>query len=502
VLSLSAVALAASADTTFDFEGSNPLNSPLVGGDKSYFSATTDQARSGSKSLKFADPGPLPFESFTYDVEPTALTSGTITIWFYDARGMSAFSANPVAAKWGGAILLEDKNNPADFGAVEICELPYGGGRYYATEGSVDRQVAGDKFDSSALLPARSVGFHRVTFNVGPAESTITIDGVTTLEVGAPGGDKTLRIRIMCGSPCNGGAPAGTPGLPPGYQANWYLTAPGTSFAPPSTAPWIYYDDIAINATHPSAATATCGFEAGEYDTYAIPHPVPIPANDNPRMANFVNQWAPVTSATVAHSGANACYYAHPPYAFRSVTFDLSGMPAGSQARLWFYDARGPEALQTTFGGSIIVENGSDPSEFTDVEIWNFPYPASSDPTPGGPNYYLCPRPIPGTSSGFESRVFGNRTVGWHEVAITMENTTSSISVDGLGSGAFVGPGLNKSPRLRLMADSASSGGYANWTTVDPLQHVYFATYDPYVYYDDITIPSNPAGVRDWALFE
>ena len=489
------------APVVFDFEGTNPLSSPLVSGDVKFFAPTTDQAHGGTKSLKFIEPGAGFFENFTYDIAPTPLNTGTVSVWFYDQRGMAAFSANPVAAKWSGSIILEDSSNPADFVAIEVSELPYGGGRYYASEGAVDRGVLGDIFDAGVLsTAARSVGWHQVTFNIGATESTVSVDGTTAVEVGGPGGDKTLRLRFMNGSAGNGSAPTGTPGLPPGYQPNWFTTASGTEFAPPAAQSWIYFDDIAINAVTPAVASHTNGFESGEYDTFMIPHPVLIPANDNPRMADFVNQWEPQTTS-IAHGGSNVAYFKNNPEPFRSVAFDLSGVPDGGQVSFWFYDARGPEALQTLFGASFMIESGSNPENFLAAEVWNFPYPMSSDPTPGGPNYFLTVRPIPGTSAGFESRVFGNRTIGWHEVVITMNNADSTMAIDGISSGAFKGPGLADSPKLRLMADSASSGGYSNWRTVDPLAHIYFETIDPYVYYDDITIPTTTAGVADWSVY-
>ncbi len=489
------------APIVFDFEASNPLSSPIVSGDVKFFAPTTDQAHGGTKSLKFIEPGAGFFESFTYDVAPTVLQTGTVSVWFYDERGMAAFNPNPLAARCSGSIILEDQNNPSDFVAIEVNELAYGGGRYFGTEGSVDRGTIGDNFDSGATSSVgRAVGWHQVTFTVGATASTLSVDGVAAVDVGGPGGNKTLRLRFMNGSAANGSAPVGTPGLPPGYMPNWVTTAPGTEFARVAARSWIYFDDIAINALTPAVASHTNGFESGEYDTFLIPHPVLIPANDNTRMAGFVNQWEPETTG-IAHGGSNVAYFKNNPEAFKSVAFDLSGVPNNGQVSFWFYDARGPEALQTLFGASFMVESGSNPENFLAAEVWNFPYPMSSDPTPGGPNYFLTIRPVPGTSAGFESRVFGDRTIGWHEVVITMTNADSTISIDGFSSGAFKGPGLSDSPKLRLMADSASSGGYSNWRTVDPLAHIYFETVDPYVYYDDITIPTTTAVVTDWSVY-
>ncbi|MBX7246977.1 MAG: hypothetical protein K1X53_15880 [Candidatus Sumerlaeaceae bacterium] len=501
-----ALATNARAATTFDFESTNPLSSALVSGDKSYFGITTEQAKYGSQSIKFVDPGPEYFESWTYDL-PFSLTSGTISLWFYDANGTATLQANPTLAKWGGSIILEDKNSPADFGAVEISELPYGGGRYYGSEGNTDRQTASFIFDS-ANFPLRTVGWHKVEFQIGATESIITVDGLASTRVGAPGGNKTLRLRVMDGSAGNGSAPVGTPGLPPGYQPNWYLTT--VPFAPPTRNPWVSYDDLTISAQTPSAQTHTMGFEvsptppAESYDRNAIPFPVPISAYDNIYMKKFVNQWDVTTSASFVRTGTQAAYYRNPAPSFKSIAFDLSSVTAGNAVTLWFYDTRGPENSQTEFGGTVAIENGTTPSEFLGVEIWNFPYPASGDPTPGGPNYYLTRGSSSGTPvDSFDSRIFGNRTISWHKVVITVNATDSTITVDGIGDATRKGPGLNKNPKLRIMADSATAGGFANYTNVDELGHVYFATRSPYVYYDQVIINDTPsAAVEDWSIYE
>lgn len=496
----------AHALTIFDFESTDPLNQSLVSGNKANFAVTTEQARSGSQSIKFVDAKLEPFESWTYDL-PFAVTSGTVTVWFYDARGPAAFQPNPIQARWGGSIILEDANNPADFVAVEICDLPYFGGRYYGTEGIVDRKVSPDKFDGPCF-PLRSVGWHRVDFTLGPTETNVFVDGLPATEVAGPGTTtQTLRLRIMHGSASNGSVTGAPPGfLPPGYQPNWFTTA--AAFAEPEDILWVFYDDLSIVANTPAPNTHTMGFEiisgTPEYDTYAVPFPVPVPANDNVYMNGFVNQWETTTTAAYVRSGVQSASFVRNPHAFRSVAFDLSGQPAGSLVQVWFYDARGPEALMTNYGGSIILESGINNADFTAVEIWNHPYPASGDPTPGGPNYYLTKGQASGTPpNSFDSRVFGNRTVGWHRVDITLGAATSTITVDGIGDPAkAVGPGLNTNPKLRLMADSATAGGYSNWRTVNELQHVYgHITLAPYVYYDDLVIGGS-AAARDWALFE
>ena len=480
-----------SADVAFDFENPNPLNSSIVSGNKVNFATTGEQTHGGSKAIKFVDPAPEPFESWTYSA-PFNITSGTITVWVYDSRGASAFQANPSFAKWGGSVILEDAANQSDFGAVEISELPYGPTRYYATEGATDRGVLGDKFDSNSL-PTRSVGFHKVEFQVGVTDTIVTVDGVAADEALAPGGaGRTLRLRIMADSATVGGF------------NNWATTTTLQSLG--TAQEWLFYDDIVFDAQLPAVATHSMGFEApggnAEYDTAgSFMGPAPF---DNTNMAGFVNQWDISTSAATVHSGDNSASFTNPAAKFKSIAFDVSAATPGTTATVYFYDTEGTSTAFDKMGGSIIIENGSNPSEFMAVEIWNAPYPQlpTPDPTPGGANYYLTK-----SGSALASRKFGNRGIGWHKVEIGLYATHSVIYVDGVvdsqGTGIVQGPGLDKSPRIRLMGDSASSGGFDNYTTVGELQTTYLQTRDPYVYYDDITLPiPGPSCVTDWALFQ
>ena len=255
VLALAFVPVAVRAVTVFDFESTDPLNQSIVSGNKANFAVTTEQARSGSQSIKFVDTQLEPFESWTYDL-PFAVTSGTVTVWFYDARGALAFQPNPLQARWGGSIIIEDANNPADFVAVEICDLPYFGGRYYGSEGIVDRLVSPDRFDG-ASFPFRSVGWHRVDFTLGPTQTNVFVDGLPASEVAGPGTTtQTLRLRIMHGAAGNGSVTGAPPGLlPPGYQPNWYTTA--APFAEPADLVWVFYDDLSIVADTPAPNTHT-----------------------------------------------------------------------------------------------------------------------------------------------------------------------------------------------------------------------------------------------------
>ena len=73
--------------------------------------------------------------------------------------------------------------------------------------------------------------------------------------------------------------------------------------------------------------------------------------------------------------------------------------------------------------------------------------------------------------------------------------------MDGIGDPTKLGPGLNTSPKLRLMGDSATSGGFANWVGLSEIGGNYVASTAPYVYYDDLFIPV-VLSARNWALYE
>jgi hypothetical protein len=314
----------------------------------------------------------------------------------------------------------------------------------------------------------------------------------------------------MAGSAGNGNAPVGTPGLPPGYQANWFTTTANLGTAYNSATPWVFYDDLTFNAELPSTAIHTQGFEivngTPEYDQAGFfmgPSP-----NDNTFMKGFVNQWDVTTTTTFVRNGLQSAYFKNSTPAFKSLVFDLSGSQPNTTATVWFYDAKGPISQFPVFdmGGAIMVENIANPADFLALEIWTAHYPTSTDPTPGAPNYYLT-RGQPSMPVGnLFSRKFGNRTIGWHRVDIFLTNSSSTIRVDGVtnsDNGATVtGPGLSSGLRLRLMADSPTSGGFANYTSINEVQANYFSTLSPYVYYDDISLPIAPAAVKDWVLFE
>ena len=489
----------ARAQLHLDFETTGQLQNTIVGGDTALFTEAPGLSHGGgSKALKFSPPATQSYRSFTYD-EPTGMTTGTITIWFYDVTG-STTVLSPLDATWGLSIILEDADNPSDFGAVEICDLPYGATRpYYATEGSVNR-LTPQTFDSS-LPMTRSLGWHRVDFTVGQTITLISVDGAPASRCAAPGGEKNLRLRFMADSASVGGF------------SNW-TTNPGPSY--PAAPGKVYIDDIAFAETFPAAETRTLGFEGSgataDYDIVSeFMGPTP---HSEPLMSGFVNTFDIGTTTT--HAGTGAAVFANGTPPLQSLTFDLAGLDSSTTqtATVWFHDALGAEGLADKLGGAIILEDGSNPANFIALEIWNFPYPFD----PGIPNYYLTARPFPsgntGNGSGFYSRYFGDRSIGWHKVEIVMNATSSRILVDGIenanGLGRVTGPGLNANPRLRIMADSPSMGGSDNYASnalwLDPtspeLNILYLTKDADYVRFDDITLPLAVTATKAWMVYE
>lgn len=491
------LAVPAQAQLHLDFETTGQLEAAIVAGDKAMFTEVSGQSHGGgSKALRFVPPAKQSFRSFTYD-EPTGMTSGTITVWFYDVLGTPAVGS-PTQFAWKMSIILEDANNPSDFGAVEIANLPYGAAQpYYPTEGSVNR-FASNTLDSAINAP-RSQGWHRVDFVVGTTVSLIRVDGATATRVGAPGSDKTLRLRFMADSATVGGF------------SNWTSTT-GSSY--PADPGLIYIDDISFNESLPTAEVRTLSFEgSGATADYDIVDEFMGPApHSEPLMQGFVNHFDVGTTVTHPGAGANAATYTGGTPVLQSLTFDLSGLDLSSThtATVWFYDSLGANADSDKIGGAIMVENGTDPSNFIAMEIWNFQYPFSA----GDPNYYLTSRPIPATTTGFFSSYFGDRSIGWHRVDIILTETSSRILVDGIendnATSLRLGPGLNTNPKLRIMADSPSMGGFNNYATsalwLDPsspeLNILYLDKTSDYVVFDDITVPQAVTAARQWMVYE
>ncbi|HMX62018.1 MAG TPA: hypothetical protein PKD58_03035, partial [Candidatus Sumerlaeota bacterium] len=189
---LAAVAFAtaaavAPAVVTFDFEDPSQLDNALFGGDKKYFTTTTEQGDASANSFRFDYSTPDAFQSFTYDI-PITMTDGTISLWFYDSVGPVAGFA---PTKWGGSIILEDASAPADFLAVEIWDGAYppsgdptpGAPNYFLSRGTATPTV-GASFNSR-YFGDRSVGWHNVVFTLSGASSTVSVDGISNSE-GAP----------------------------------------------------------------------------------------------------------------------------------------------------------------------------------------------------------------------------------------------------------------------------------------------------------------------------
>jgi len=489
----------AAAQTTFDFEGPTPTNSPLISGDQANYIASTDQAISGTQSLKFDYSTPDAFQSWTYDM-PFTLTDGTISVWFHDSVGPEA-----LGTKFGGSIILENVNDPSDFIAVEIWNFPYpasgdpspGVPNYYLTR-STNPSAA---MLYSRYFGDRSIGFHQVVFNVTGAGSSVTVDGIQNANgagvVSGPGGTGGLRLRFMAWSATDGGF------------GNWTTDTDPT----PSidiVSPYITIDDLVITATAPAANTRAEGFEIESGTaTYDAPTEFMGPSGfDNPFMKNLVPQWNPITEAARVHSGAQAFAFTNEDPVFKSLAIDLSSATPGT-ITLNMYDTLGPDLGFDKIGGAVILEQTSNPANFIALEVWNAPYPASADPSPGVANYYLTKGVGGSQATSLYSRYFGDRTVGWNTVTIELGATSSKILVNGIENanlgGLVTGPGLNDGVTLRIMNDSPTCGGFTNYA--DPatteLQYLYLGKTEPYLLFDDITVPvGGPSAAGDWNLYE
>jgi hypothetical protein len=480
------LASAAPAQIVFDFEtaGQFAANS-AVSGDIAFFTETTAQALTGSYSLAFNPSAKKPFQSFTYD-DPTDMESGTITVWFYDTLGPAA----PLY-QWGMSILLENANDPSDFGAVEVVRTP-GLGRYCGSEGSVDRLINPDRFDSNNF-PIRTVGWQRVDFDVTPTITTVRVNGVASTEIAAPGSNAgPLRLRIMADSATAGGF------------SNWTAATSGYPALPGA----VYIDDIRFERTAPTAAAFDFGFETSDsIDTPAVF--MGPPANNNPDKRGFFHTFE-VTTAQ-ARTGTRSAAFADNVPAFLNVEIDLSSATPGT-ITIPFYDSFGANTAFDKIGAAIMIEHGANPANFMALEIWNAPY-AGGEPTP---TYYLTARPIP-FGTGFYSRYFGPRSVGWQTLTIDLQPTYTRFTVNGIGANRadgnaiYDGPGLNTNPKLRIMADSPSLGGFMSWKNntgwTDPgspeLNALYLDVATPYVFFDNISLPLPPiSNVNHWEMFE
>ncbi len=491
----------ATAVVDFDFETDDQFDgNSEISGDLGFWVESTDynSTASGARSLRFDGSVKEDFRSFTYDV-PISLDEGSISVWFYDTVGAGTGSS----FEWRMSIILEDADNPADHGAVEIADLPYGSLSYYGSEGSVDRLVAPDTFESGTF-GVRSVGWHEVVFDVTPTVTTISVNGNTGVQVAAPGSDVgPLRLRFMADSASAGGF------------GNWTAAASGF----PAEPELVYIDDVTFTATAPTAATDILDFEDSdvsglgngsgdpEYDTVAVF--MGPPAYNETNMQGFINSFDKSTAQS--HSGTNSAAFVNGDPTFKSIVIDLS-MASPGTITIPFYDALGQNEDFDKIGAAFIIEDGSDPSNFIAAEIWNAPYPFSETDK----NYYFSARPIP-FGSGFYSQYFGDRSIGWQTLEIELTNTYSRMTINAVGADAansntvYDGPGLNTSPKLRIMADSPTMGGFNNWqdntgwtdSSTPELDALYFDKGASYLYLDDVSVPLPAAsGIEDWAIFE
>lgn len=498
IAALLATANPSHAQTVFNFDGPTPLTSPLISGDVSNFVVSTTQALSSPNSIRFVDNSPEPYESWTYDL-PTGFLNGTVSLWF-----RSDIDATPLldANTWGASFLIEDADAPQDFGAVEISNSTFGpNSRFWASEGTGDRLIAADTFDSNSL-PTRDANWHQVVFTITPSITTIAVDGVEADEVAAPGSEisagvpRKLRFRHLAGSPKNGGF------------SNWITNPNPASATTKAARNRVFIDDFQVVQTAPTASTASIGFEivsgVADFDTPVIQSVAP--KNNVAAQRGFVNKFRRDTTPANVRTGSGSATFDPGTKRLRKLVFDLASANPGTIS-LKFYDALGPNTGQNKFGGSIVIQSGVDPSSWIAAEIWNFNFPQSSDPTPGAPNYYLSRSTSP-TAATFGSRYFGDRSVGWQTVEIDLTATTSKIRVNGIensnGAGILTGPGLNTNPKLLLIADSASQGGFVNFVGVDELDALYddsATVTDDYVYFDDLSLPITSTNVQDWTVY-
>ncbi|MCC6545635.1 hypothetical protein IT570_00595 [Candidatus Sumerlaeota bacterium] len=497
-----------SADSqTIDFETPNQLNDAIFGGDKKYFTITNEQSDgAGSQSFRFDYTTPDAFQSFTYDL-PITIGDGTISLWFYDSVGAAG---GPFPTKFGGSIILEDANSPADFLAVEIWDGPYppasdptpGAPNYFLSRGTSTPTV-GSSFNSR-YFGDRSVGWHNVVFTLSGASSTVSIDGISNSEgsptpLTGPGTTgKTLRLRFMAWSPTNDGS------------SNWTIPPTPTYLA--VDPDYVRYDDFTFTATTPSPASATQGFEGApptaEFDIASSP--MVSGAVDNPLMHGFVPAFTVTTDQ--AHEGTQSAKFANQIPIKKGLTVDLStifanaGITSG-QVSFRFYDSFGGDTGFDKMGGTVLVESVSDPTNYIGFEIWNGPYP-TSDFNGGNKNYYAVRGGTPpGTPPVFFSNYFGDRSVGWHTVNVDLDSATSKFTIDGVENlnttGLRTGPGLGTPGgiRLRFMIDSASVAGGGNYALNDELNQLYDLVKTPtYLYYDNLTIPV-ATSVQDWTVY-
>lgn len=489
LLAIGALATAQPASSVvLDFEGAQPLNNSRVAGRTGSFSGAAapgvPTAQSGAQTLRFTPPTLYSYDSFTYDL-PIDIDTGTVTVRLYDTFG------NPGTAEtfsWRMSVLLEDANNPGDFGGLELADLPYGNQALYGVEGLVDYAKPADKFDSGSFPNIVAPGWRTLTFTIGATSSTVSVNGSTAVDIGAPGSNKTLRLRFMADSATVGGFD------------NWTTTTSLTSY--PAAPQLVYIDNIDFAAVTPAPASATLDFETDTYDR--ISEFMVAPKLDIPEMRGFAPKWKINTNASFVDSGTQSCYFGGGVSAFQAFTVDLANVEPGILT-MWFYDTQGPNTAFNKFGGTILLENKTNTLQFQALEIHNWPYPSSGDPTPGAPNYYLTRNAGSGGPTSLFSRYFGNRQVGWNKVEFILGATASRIRVNGIENSD--GGGLSNintalaNLRLRIMGDSASSGGFSHYLTIDELDVLYQDNTSPYLYFDalstDVDFDTKP-DVFEW----
>lgn len=517
-----AVAQTANATQVFNFDGANPLDSPIISGDKANFVTSTTFAE-GTNSIKFVDNSPEPYESWTYDL-PAGFLTGTVELWFRsDVDLAPALPANT----WGASFIIEDADNPSDFGSIEFGNTTFAQ-RWWGGEGSVDRLLAADTIDTNTFPLRATAGplaspndqWHRARFIITPTLTTLEVDGVQSTQVGGPGSEvsagvpRTLRFRHLAASAKVGGF------------SNYVTTPNPTSSTAIAAVERVYIDDFTVTQLTPTASTAFIGFEVAgtvaDHDTVPFTIGATTVARRNiAEQKGFVNKFRRIDTAANVLTGAASATFNPGPKRNRKLVFDLATATPGTIS-LRVYDSRGQENGRNRWGGSIVIQEKSTPTNWIAAEFNNFNFPFSGDatPTPTPPdstafNYYFSESDGPGAAK-FYSRYFGNRSTGWQDVTIVLTATTSQILINGVEAsnptpsfgdpGVQFGPGINDGIQLVLLADSAANGQGGNFADTEETVQEYessFSINDDFLYFDTISLPlPAPSSISEWNIYQ
>ncbi len=149
----------------------------------------------------------------------------------------------------------------------------------------------------------------------------------------------------------------------------------------------------------------------------------------------------------------------YPQDPFESFTYDVPIDLEAGTISVDFYDTFGlANSGAFEWAMSVILEDANNPEDFVAVEITRLPY--------DGGRYYASEGIDDASDSVFDTYPAGPvRSVGWHTINFNVTSTETTVNVDGSPDATEVeGPGGSADLRLRFMADSATGGGFSNWT--------------------------------------